>query len=124
VTVPGVIVILRKAKRDNAVLFIDGSLQCTRVGNKNELHEVHQQKILAAFTDRTEVANFARLVPNENIALEQYDLSVSKYVQRTDERAVIDIRALNAHIAEIVRHQSDLRSEIDAIVADLEGDSA
>lgn len=121
VTVPGVIVVLRKAKRDNAVLFIDASKEFQRVGNKNELLPEHQKKVLDAFVTRAEVPHFARLVPSEDIALEQYDLSVSKYVQQADEREQIDIRVLNAQIADLVRHQSVLRSEIDAIVADLEG---
>jgi type I restriction enzyme M protein len=121
VTVPGVIVIIRKSKSNNAVLFIDASKETKRVGGKNELLDVHQQRILKVVAERTEIENFARLVPNEDIALEQYDLSVSRYVQRVDERVAIDIKALNGEIADVVRHQNDLRLEIDAIVADLEG---
>lgn len=120
VTVPGVIVILRKSKHDNAVLFIDASEQFKRVGNKNELLDAHQQKIVDAFVARKDSPYFARLVPNEDIALEQFDLSATRYVQPDDNRVAIDISALNSEIAEIVRYQSDLRSGIDAIVADLE----
>lgn len=121
VTVAGVIIILRKAKRDSAVLFVDASRQFERVGNKNEVLEANQRAILDAVAAREDVAHFGRLVPNEDIALEQFDLSVSRYVQPADERVAIDIRALNAEIAQIVQRQSDLRQGIDAIVADLEG---
>lgn len=124
VTVAGVIVILRKAKQDSAVLFVDASKHAKRVGNKNELREEHQKAILKAVQEREDVDNFARLVPNEDVALEQFDLSVSRYVRPTDERVTIDIRALNAEIAQIVERQSILRQGIDAIVADLEGAEA
>lgn len=121
VTVPGVILILRKSKHDNAVLFIDASSLSKRVGNKNELLDTHQQTIVDAFAARKPVEHFARLVPNEDIALAEFNLSVSRYLQPADNREVVDIRALNAQIVEIVRHQSELREGIDAIVMDLEG---
>ncbi|WP_449407313.1 type I restriction-modification system subunit M [Microbacterium maritypicum] len=121
VTVAGVIFILRKTKCDNAVLFVDATKRAKRVGNKNELLEAHQKAIIAAVAARENIENFARLMPNEDIALEQYDLSVSRYVQPVDTRVAIDIRALNAAIAENVGRQSELRASIDAIVADLEG---
>lgn len=121
VTVAGVVVIIRKAKRDNAVLFVDASKLATRVGNKNEVTEEHQRKILHAVQAREDVDNFAHLVPNEDVALQQFSLSVSRYVQPVDERIAVDIRALNAEIAQIVARQSELRHGIDAVVADLEG---
>lgn len=121
VTVAGVIVILRKAKRDNAVLFVDASKQCKRVGNKNELFEDHQRAILDAVGERENVEGFARLVRNEDIALEQFDLSVSRYVQPIAERVVFDIAALNSEITRIVQRQNELRRGIDALVAELEG---
>lgn len=121
VTVAGVIVVLRGAKQDNAVLFVDASKQFKRVGNKNELLEGHQKRILDAVSARENIENFARLVPNEDVALEQFDLSVSRYVQPVDECVTIDIRTLNAEIAQIVQRQGVLRDGIDAIVADLEG---
>lgn len=121
VTVPGVIVILRKSKRDNAVLFIDASSLFKRVGNKNELLDAHQRTVIDAFVERANIEHFARLVPNEDIALADFNLSVSRYVQPADDRKATDIRALNAEIVEIVRRQSELRDGIDAIVVDLEG---
>ncbi|WP_187358394.1 type I restriction-modification system subunit M [Microbacterium testaceum] len=121
VTVAGVVVVLRKAKRDSAVLFVDASKLFKRVGNKNELQEEHQKAILDAVHMRENVDHFARLVPNEDVALEQFDLSVSRYVSPVDERVAVDIHALNADIAQIVQRQSELRMGIDAIVADLEG---
>ena len=65
--------------------------------------------------------HFVKLVPNEDIAANDYNISVSSYVEQEDTRDVIDITVLNADIARIVARQSELRISIDAIVADLEG---
>ena len=59
---------------------------------------------------------------NEDLAANDYNISVSSYVEKEDTREAVDIQALNAEIARIVARQAELRTEIDAIVADLEGE--
>jgi type I restriction enzyme M protein len=120
-TIATCIIVLKKSKNDNQVLFIDASDQFKRVGNKNKLLPENQQKILDAFTTRTETDHFAKLIGNQQLADNKYNLSVSSYVEPEDTREAIDIKALNAEIANIVARQSQLRTQIDAIVADLEG---
>ena len=120
-TIATCIIVLKKSKHDNAVLFIDASAEFERSGNKNKLVAEHQQKILDAFTDRKDIEHFAQMVPAEMIAANDYNISVSSYVEQKDEREEIDITELNAEIARIVSRQSELRTQIDAIVADLEG---
>jgi type I restriction enzyme M protein len=120
-TIATCIIVLKKSKRDNATLFIDASAQFTRSGNKNKLQPAHQRKILDAFTVRRDVEHFARLVHNGDIAANGYNIAVSSYVEQKDEREVVDIKKLNADIAGIVSRQAELRTRIDAIVADLEG---
>jgi type I restriction enzyme M protein len=120
-TIATCILVLKKSKADDAVLFVDASAEFTRIGNKNKLTELHQGKILDAFTAREDVPHFARLVSAAELADNGYNLSVSSYVEAEDTREVVDIVALNAEIQEIVARQSVLREKIDAIVADLEG---
>ena len=120
-TIATCIIVLKKSKLDNATLFIDASAECTRSGNKNKLLSAHQHKILDAFTQRTDQEHFARLVPNATIAENDYNIAVSAYVEQKDEREVIDIQQLNAEITQIVARQAKLRTQIDTIVADLEG---
>ena len=120
-TIATCVIVLKKSKRDNAVLFIDASAEFTRLGNKNQLTPAHQQKVLDAYVARTDVQHFARLVLHEVIAENGYNLSVTSYVEPEDTREGIDIQALNAEIARIVARQSALRTEIDTIVAELEG---
>ena len=120
-TIATCVIVLKKSKADNAVLFIDASAEFVRIGNKNHLTEANQDKILGAFTGREDAAHFSRLVPNMEIAENGYNIAVSSYVEREDTTEAVDITALNAEIARIVSRQSELRTQIDAIVADLEG---
>ena len=123
-TIATCIIVLKKSKHDNATLFIDASAEFVRSGNKNKLTDANQQKVLDAFTARADVAHFARLVENGEISANGYNIAVSSYVEQADTREAVDIRALNAEIADIVARQAELRVQIDAIVADLEGDKA
>lgn len=123
-TIATCIIVLKKSKTDNGVLFIDASAEFVRGGNKNKLTEANQDRILEAFTARADVAHFARLVENEAISENAYNISVSSWVEAEDTRETIDITELNARIAGIVQRQAALRTQIDAIVADLEGAEA
>lgn len=120
-TIATCIIVLKKSKRDNATLFIDASAEFVRSGNKNKLGDDHQEKILDTFKRRESIQHFSKLVNNADIAANGYNIAVSSYVEQEDTRETVDIRALNAEIADIVARQAKLRTAIDAIVADLEG---
>lgn len=122
-TIATCVIVLKKSKHDNATLFIDASAEFVRSGNKNKLTEAHQQKILDAYIARQDAAHFARLVENAAIAENGYNIAVSSYVAQEDTHEVVNIQALNAEIARIVARQAELRTAIDAIVADLEGEA-
>ncbi|MDR2880547.1 MAG: N-6 DNA methylase, partial [Azoarcus sp.] len=123
-TIATCIIVLKKSKRDNATLFIDASAEFVRSGNKNKLTDANQRKILDAFTARKDAAHFAKLVENADVAANGYNIAVSSYVEQAETNEAVDIRALNADIARIVARQAELRTQIDAIVADLEDGGA
>lgn len=120
-TIATCVIVLKKSKKDNSILFIDASDQFERSGNKNKLNEQNRQHILDWFTDRQDVEYRAKLVPNEQIGENEYNIAVSSYVQQKDTREKIDIHELNQQIARIVEREQQLRTQIDEIVADLEG---
>lgn len=120
-TIATCIIVLKKSKNDNSVLFLDASDQFVRSGNKNKLSETNQDHIIERLQTRDDVDYVAKLAPNEDVAANEYNLAVSSYVEAEDTREVIDIAELNAEIEKIVARQSKLRASIDAIVADLEG---
>ena len=113
------IIVLKKSKHDNSTLFIDASREFVKEGNKNRLAEVHIQHIFDVYMQRNDKQYFARLVPNKEISENEYNISVSSYVEQEDTSEQIDIVALNQRIAEIVQRENVLRAEIDKIVAEL-----
>ena len=113
------IIVLKKSKKDNATLFIDASGEFIHEGNKNKLSAANIARILDAFVARKDDAHFARLVENGKTAENDYNISVSSYVEQPDTREEVDIDELNKRIAEIVARQNVLRTAIDAIVATL-----
>ncbi len=115
------IVVLKKSKKDNSILFIDASREYIRSGNKNILSEDNRNAILKAFETRSNVTHFCALIDNKDIANNDYNLSVSRYVESEEKDETVDIRTLNTEITRIVQKQEKLRSAIDAIVCDIEG---
>ena len=113
------IMVLKKSKADNRTLFIDASAECIKVTNNNKLTEENIRHIVDEFVSRADVDHFARCVPYEEIAQNEYNLSVSTYVQPEDTREVIDIVKLNAEIEQIVAREQVLRDEIAKIIVEI-----
>lgn len=115
------IMVLRKSKTDNSVLFIDASSEFEKVTNNNKLTPENIEKIVNEFVSRADVEFFSRSVPYSEIQENDFNLSVSTYVEKEDKREAIDIVKLNAEIREIVAREQVLRDEIDRIIAEIEG---
>lgn len=116
------IIVLKKSRVDDKVLFVDASSQFVREGNKNRLNEENREHLLSLAFERKDVEHVAKLVSIDDIAAKDWNLSVSSYVEREDTREKVDIAELNNRIAGIVERQQQLRASIDAIVAELEAD--
>jgi len=119
-TIATCILVLKKSKKDASVLFIDGSSEFVRQGNKNKLTDDNIARLLGLYSDRVECPHVSALVSNDALADGGFNLSVSSHVEAEDTREKVDIKALNAEIARIVAREEALRAQIDAIVADLE----
>ena len=115
------IMVLKKGKTDNKVLFIDASSECVKVTNNNKLTPENINKIVDTFAQRAEEAHFSHLAEYSEVQENDYNLSVSTYVEAKDTREKIDIVKLNAEIAQIVARENELRAAIDQIVAEIEG---
>ena len=115
------IMVLRKGKEDNKVLFIDASKEFVKVTNNNKLTAANIDRIVDVYTKREEVAHFSHLAAYDEVAENDFNLSVSTYVEQEDTREKVDIVKLNAEIAEIVAREDVLRKEIDKIIAEIEG---
>lgn len=117
------IMVLKKSKQDNSVLFIDASKEYVKVTNNNKLTNENIEKIIEVFSQRHELKNICNLFSNQKIAENGYNLSVSSYVEKEDIHETIDINELNLKIKKIVTKENELREKIDGIIQKLEGNN-
>lgn len=120
------ILVLSKHKPDTKVQFIDASGESffKKGTNNNLMTDAHVEEIMRIFDRKKDIAHIAKSVRMEKVAENDYNLSVSSYVEAKDTREVIDIVELNREITATVTKIDRLRSDIDAIVADIEGSEA
>lgn len=117
------IMVLKKSKAENSTLFIDASKECVKVTNSNKLTQKNMDAIINSYKNRVNDDHVSVLVPNADIAEQDYNLSVSTYVQQKDTREVVDITVLNVEIEKIVAREQVLRDEINNIIAEIEVNS-
>ena len=120
-TIAVTILVLSKHKTDTNTQFIDASGLFKKETNNNTLTDDHIQQIMAVFDSKEDTDYLARSVPLDEVAANDYNLSVSSYVEAEDTREQIDITALNAELKTTVARIDQLRTDIDAIVAEIEG---
>ena len=114
------IMVLKKNKKDNNTLFIDATKECIKVTNNNKLTEENINNIIKIFENREDIEYVAKLVSNKEIAENDYNLSVSTYVEKEDTREKINIVELNKEIDEIVAKEQELRDAINKIISEIE----
>lgn len=111
--------IMKKGKCDSRTLFIDASRECIKVTNNNKLTQDHINRIVNIYAGRVEEKHFSHPAGYEEIVENEYNLSVSAYVEAEDAREKIDIAELNAEIARIVAREQELREAIDKIIGEI-----
>ena len=116
------IMVLKKNKKDNNTLFIDATKECIKVTNNNQLTEQNINNIIKIFENREDLKYIAKLISNKEIAENDYNLSVSTYVEKEDTKEKIDIKELNKNIEKIVAREQVLREEINKIISEIEAD--
>ncbi len=115
------IMVMKKNKADNKILFIDASKEFVKVTNNNKLTPENIDRIVDVFSKHEEIQHFSHLATYEEVAGNNYNLSVSTYVEAEDTREKIDIVKLNAEINDIVAREQVIRDEIDKIISEIEG---
>ncbi|MCY3984334.1 MAG: type I restriction-modification system subunit M [Roseovarius sp.] len=120
------ILVLAKNKTSTDVQFIDASGEdfFRKETNNNVMDDDHIARIMEMFDGKARVEHVAEIAAYDQIVENDYNLSVGSYVEPRDTREVIDITALNAELKATVVKIDQLRSDIDAIVAEIEGDAA
>ena len=112
------ILVLAKNKQYTKTQFIDASGLFDKITNNNVLRDEHIEQIMQVFDSKADVEHFAKSVPYEVIAANDYNLSVNSYVEAKDTREVVNIVQVNAELKTTVARIDQLRKDIDAIVAE------
>ncbi|WBA14903.1 type I restriction-modification system subunit M [Salinivibrio proteolyticus] len=116
------ILVLAKNKTTTDTQFIDASGLFKKETNNNLLTDDYIKQIIGVFDSKENIEHFARTVPFERVVENDYNLSVSSYVQAKETREVVDINQLNIELKTTVDKITQLREDIDAIVAQIESD--
>ncbi len=115
------IMVLKRGKSDNRILFIDATNQCVKITNNNKLLPEHIEVIVDAYSKRDDRDYLCKLVDHDEVKRQDYNLSVSAYVEQQDTREKIDIKRLNEQIKMVVAREQALREKIEKIIAEIEG---
>mgnify|MGYP002526744866 CR=1 FL=1 len=115
------IMVMKKGKKDNNILFIDASDQCIKAINNNRLSVDNIDAIVSTFTKRENVQYICRLVSYDEVKAQNYNLSVSTYVEQEEKRVSVDINTLNEDIENIVKRGNDLREAVNQISRSIDG---
>ena len=116
------ILVLKKNKSDNNILFVDASEECVRNTNKNKLSEENINNIVNLLKDRKTVENKSYLATYDEVKENDYNISVNSYLKINGEETAIDIEEVNKKLAEVVPRQQQIRKELEEIIKELEVD--
>ena len=114
------ILVLKKNKIDNNILFIDASEECVRNTNKNKLSDDNINNIVNLLKDRKSFENKSYLATYDEVKENDYNISVNSYLKSSTEDNKIDIEEVNKRLAEIVPRQQQIRKELEEIIKELE----
>lgn len=113
------ILVIKKSKKDNNILFIDATEEYEKDGNTNKLSADNIDNIVSTYINRENTDCLSRLVGFNEIVEHDYSLSVSTYVEKNIQKEILDIVELNEELKEIAKREAKLRNEIDTIVSNI-----
>ena len=116
------ILVLKKNKQDNNILFVDATEECVRNTNKNKLSEENINNIVNLLKDRKSIENKSYLATYDEVKENDYNISVNSYLKTNNEDNIIDIEDVNKKLAEVVPRQQQIRKELEEIIKELEVD--
>ena len=119
VSIATCIIVLKKSKADNNVLFVDASNEFIKDGNKNKLTDDNIKTIFQHYIDRVDIEFKSKLVNNKDILANDCLLSVSSYVEQEDTREMINISEVNAKLAMLIKENNEFNKKIDILIQEL-----
>ena len=120
--IPAAILVLNKAKseeRKGKILFIDGSNDFVKDGNKNKLRDEDIEKIVSTFDAFEDVEKYATVVDIETIKENDCNLNISRYVDTTEEEEQVDIQKVLGEIAELEKKEAETKEKLNEYLKEL-----
>ena len=117
--IPAAILILRKGKPDKDVLFIDASREFKPGKNQNQLTREHLDKIIATIQAGESVPKYAHLATPEEIACNDWNLNIPRYVDTFEEEAEIDLVAVRIERLKLKEELAALEVKMDGYLREL-----
>ncbi len=121
-SIPTIILVLKKCKSDDKVLFIDASKEFEKAKNQNILTEDNIQKIIDTYNNREEIEKFSHLATLEEIEENDFNLNIPRYVDTFEEEEPIDIIQVSKDYAKLVEEEKQIRADLLTQLDDLNGD--
>ncbi|MBR4486695.1 N-6 DNA methylase [bacterium] len=118
-SIPTCILVLKKNKQDNKVLFINAENEFVKVTNKNKLTDENINKIYEVYKDRKDFDRFSKLVDINDIEAKDFNLAINAYIDTSKEKEIINIDELNEDIEKTVAKTNELRAQIHKIIEEL-----
>jgi type I restriction enzyme M protein len=117
--IPVCLLVLKKCKKSEDVLFINASKEFDKGKRQNTLSAEHIDKIVETYQFRKDVERYSRRVSMDEIAENNYNLNISRYVDTSEEEAEIDIQAVMQNIKALEGKRADLDKEIEVYLKEL-----
>lgn len=117
--IPAAILVFKKQKTDDNVLFIDASREFKQGKNQNQLTQQNIDKIVSTYKARQSVDKYAYLATKAEIAENDYNLNIPRYVDTFEEEAEIDLMAVRAERLKLTTELKNLESEMAGYLKEL-----
>ncbi|MED5238158.1 MAG: type I restriction-modification system subunit M [Pseudomonadota bacterium] len=117
--IPAAILVFRQDKADENVLFIDASRDFQAGKNQNALSDENIRKIVETCTARADVDKYAHLATPEEIAENDFNLNIPRYVDTFEEEEEVDLMAVRAERKQLKEKLASLEQEIDGYLKEL-----
>lgn len=117
--IPATILVFKKNRTHNDILFIDASREFDKAKNQNNISDVNIDKIIETYRNRSEIEKYSHVATIEEIQENNYNLNIPRYVDTFEEEAPVDIEATKANISKIESELVVIKTQMSTYLKDL-----
>ncbi len=118
-SIPTCVLVFKKCRTTNDILFIDASKEYESGRNQNILTDEHVEKIVETYKNRKDIEKYCHVAPMSEIEENEFNLNIPRYVDTFEESEEIDIQAVQKEIKELEAQRSELDVEIAKFLKEL-----